>query len=124
MGDKARIDPILVPVIENSFISVCQRMGETMLRTSRSTIFSEARDFVTGIFDREAQMIAQQAYIPVQMGAMTFGMRAIYDDFKDNIYPGDVFILNDSYHGSNHLPDVQISRPVFCNLLSSIFEMA
>jgi len=113
MGNKTSIDPILVPVLENAFISICQRMGETMLRTSRSTIFSEARDFVTGIFDREPRMIAQQAYIPVQMGAMPFGMQFIYDEFKDNIYPGDVFILNDPYHGSNHLPDVQISRPIF-----------
>jgi len=113
MGNKTKIDPILVPVIQNAFLSVCQRMGETMLRTSRSTIFSEARDFVIGLFDSKRQMIAQQAYIPVQMGSMPFGIEAIYNEFKDNIFPGDVFILNDPYHGSNHPPDVQISRPVF-----------
>jgi len=113
MATKRCIDPIMVSVIENAFISICQRMGGTMLRTSRSTIFSEARDFVTGLFDRERRMIAQQAYIPVQMGAMPFGIEAIYNEFKDNIYPGDVFILNDPYHGCNHPPDVQISRPIF-----------
>ena len=76
MGNKTKIDPILVPVIQNAFLSVCQRMGETMLRTSRSTIFSEARDFVIGLFDSKRQMIAQQAYIPVQMGSMPFGIRS------------------------------------------------
>ena len=46
-------DPILVSVISNRLDSITKEMGKTMLRTSRSPIFSEARDFVTAIFDRQ-----------------------------------------------------------------------
>lgn len=106
-------DPILVAVISNRLDSITKEMGKTMLRTSRSPIFSEARDFVTAIFDRQLRLIAQTAYIPVLVGASPWALQSIAETFKNNINDGDVFILNDPYRGNNHPPDVTIARPVF-----------
>ena len=106
-------DPILVSVISNRLDSITKEMGKTMLRTSRSPIFSEARDFVTAIFDRKLRLIAQTAYIPVLVGASPWALQSIAETFKNNINDGDVFILNDPYRGNNHPPDVTIARPVF-----------
>ncbi len=50
---ESKIDPIRVSVIGNRLDAISKEIGLTMLRTSRSPIFSEARDFVTGIFDSE-----------------------------------------------------------------------
>ena len=33
--------------------------------------------------------------------------------FRGDIHPGDVFLLNDPYHGGNHLPDLTAFVPVF-----------
>lgn len=107
------IDPIKVSVIDNRLDAISREIGLTMLRTSRSPIFSEARDFVTGIFDRELRLVAQTAYIPVLMGALPYAVRGIVDTFKDDIEDGDVFILNDPYRGNNHPPDITIAKPVF-----------
>jgi len=107
------IDPILTSIIANSLDSITKEMGETMLRTSRSPIFSEARDFTTAIFDHRLRMVAQTAYIPVQMGAIPFAIKAIHETFEKEIYEGDVFILNDPYRGNNHPPDITIAKPVF-----------
>ena len=106
-------DPILVSVISNRLDSITKEMGKTMLRTSRSPIFSEARDFVTAIFDRKLRLVAQTAYIPVLVGASPWALQSIAETFKNNINDGDVFILNDPYRGNNHPPDVTIARPVF-----------
>ena len=106
-------DPILVSVISNRLDSITKEMGKTMLRTSRSPIFSEARDFVTAIFDRQLRLVAQTAYIPVLVGASPWALQSIAETFKNNINDGDVFILNDPYRGNNHPPDVTIARPVF-----------
>jgi N-methylhydantoinase B len=57
-----------VSVIGNRLDAISKEIGQTMLRTSRSPIFSEARDFVTAIFDGEHRLVAQTAYIPVLMG--------------------------------------------------------
>ncbi|MBW7947380.1 MAG: hydantoinase B/oxoprolinase family protein, partial [Sphingomonadaceae bacterium] len=79
------IDPILVSVIGSRLNAISEEIGQTMLRTSRSPIFSEARDFVTGIFDHRLRLIAQTAYIPVLMGTLPSALRGIVDEFGDDI---------------------------------------
>ncbi len=111
--NAAPIDPVVVSVIGNRLDAITKEIGETMLRTSRSPIFSEARDFVTALFDRHCNLVAQTHYIPVIGGSTPFGQRAISEAFGDDIHEGDVFILNDPYHGNNHPPDITITRPVF-----------
>ena len=107
------VDPIRASVIGNRLDAVSQEIGQTMLRTSRSPIFSEARDFVTAVFDKELRLVAQTAYIPVLMGALPFAIRSIAQTFAGDINEGDVFILNDPYRGNNHPPDINIAKPVF-----------
>lgn len=110
---KTPIDPVIIAVIGNRLDAITKEIGETMLRTSRSPIFSEARDFVTSMFDRHCRLIAQTHYIPVIGASTPFGQRAIAEAFGDDIHEGDVFILNDPYRGNNHPPDITITRPVF-----------
>ena len=107
------VDPILVAVIGSALDSVTREIGETMLRTSRSPIFVEARDFATSIFDPKGKLLAQTHYIPVIGGATPFAQQAIIDFFGDDVNEGDVFIHNDAYSGGTHLPDITITRPVF-----------
>jgi N-methylhydantoinase B len=113
MATAARTDSILVSVIGNRLDAISREIGQTMLRTSRSPIFSEARDFVTAIFDRELRLVAQTAYIPVLMGATPYAMRAIAERFAGQVEEGDVFVLNDPYRGNNHPPDITVVKPVF-----------
>lgn len=109
----SRIDPITAAVIARRFDAIAREIGETMLRTSRSPIFSEARDFVTAIFDHRLRWVANVGYIPVIAGTTPFSQRAIAEAFADDIHPGDVFILNDPYRGNNHPPDITVTKPVF-----------
>jgi N-methylhydantoinase B len=105
-------DPIQVALIAGALGTVSREMAESMLRTSRSPIFSEVRDIVTAIFDRRGRLVAQAAFIPVLMGSTPFALRAIINRFRD-ARDGDVFLLNDPFHGNNHLPDFTVARPVF-----------
>jgi len=107
------VDPILVSVIANRLDSITKEIGQTMMRTSRSPIFSEARDFVTAIYDRRLRLVAQTAYIPVLLAATPWAVRAVVKAYEGDVYDGDVFIVNDPYHGNNHPPDVTVLRPVF-----------
>jgi len=61
----ADIDPILASVIQRRLKSITEEMGLTLLRTTRSPILNEARDFVTGLYDADGQMLEQTEYIPV-----------------------------------------------------------
>lgn len=107
-------DPISVAVISNRLTAITREMGQIMLLTSRSPIFSESRDFVTAVFDAQGRLVAQTSYIPVLLGAIPFALEAIRNRFPaEELHPGDVIVANDPYLGNSHLPDVTIARPVF-----------
>lgn len=113
MTQHTTTDPILVAVIGNALDGITSDMGETMLRTSRSPIFVEARDFATSLFSADGRLLAQTHYIPVIGGATPFALRSILDAFGDDVHDGDIFIHNDPFDGGSHLPDITIARPIF-----------
>ncbi len=107
------IDPILVTVIQRRLKAITEEMGLVMLRTARSPILSEARDFVTGLYDAEGQLMEQTAYIPILAFAVPLSIQYMVEYFGDELYPGDVIIHNDPFTGGNQPADVKIVRPIF-----------
>jgi N-methylhydantoinase B len=93
--------------------AIVWEMGEAMLRTSYSQILNSSRDFSTAICDERSRLVAQAEHVPIHVGAIPFAVRAVQDTFKGSIRPGDVYLLNDPYHGNNHLPDLTAFVPVF-----------
>ena len=110
---KSGIDPILVTVIQRRLKAITEEMGLVMLRTARSPILSEARDFVTGLYDADGNMMEQTAYIPILAFAVPESIKHIVAYFKGRLYPGDVIIHNDPFTGGNQAADVKIVRPIF-----------
>jgi N-methylhydantoinase B len=107
------VDPIVVSVIQHRLLAIVAEMGEAMLRTAYSQILNSSRDFSTAICDLGGRLIAQAEHVPIHVGALPFAARAVTEFFGDDIHPGDVFLLNDPYHGGNHLPDLTAFVPVF-----------
>ena len=107
------IDPILASVISRRLKSITEEMGLTLLRTTRSPILNEARDFVTGLYDANGDMLEQTEYIPVLAFALQPVCKEIVSFFGDEIYPGDVILHNDVFSGGNQNNDVAVFRPVF-----------
>jgi N-methylhydantoinase B len=110
---KPDIDLMLVSVLQNRFKSITEEMGLTLLRTTRSPILNEARDFVTGLYDAEGKMLEQTEYIPILAFALQPVCEHIVERFRGNIHPGDVFIHNDVFTGGNQNADVALFKPVF-----------
>src|ERR1700726_1223795 len=108
-----RVDPIVTSVIQHRLLAIVEEMGEAMLRTSYSQILNSSRDFSTAICDLDGRLIAQAEHVPIHVGALPYAARAVTEFFGDDIHTGDVFLLNDPYHGGNHLPDLTAFVPVF-----------
>jgi N-methylhydantoinase B len=109
----AAVDPILLSVLRRRFKSITEEMGLTLLRTTRSPILSEARDFVTGLYDADGNMLEQTEYIPVLAFALQPACQAILAYFGDDLHPGDVILHNDVFSGGNQLADVAVFKPIF-----------
>ncbi len=107
------VDPIVTSVIQHRLLAIVEEMGEAMLRTSYSQILNSSRDFSTAICDLDGRLIAQAEHVPIHVGALPFAAKAMTEFFGDDIHKGDVFLLNDPYHGGNHLPDLTAFVPVF-----------
>jgi N-methylhydantoinase B len=110
---SGNIDPILASVLQKRFKSITEEMGLTLLRTTRSPILNEARDFVTGLYDHKGRMLEQTEYIPILAFAIQPVCKHIIDYFGDDIHPGDVILHNDVFTGGNQNADVAVFRPIF-----------
>ena len=97
------IDPITLSVLTHRFESIVREMGEAMLRTAYSQILNSSRDFSTAICDREATADGAGGACadPRRGDAVGRAIRARL--LLGRVKPGDMFLLNDPYHGGNHL---------------------
>ncbi len=111
----ADFDPILVSIVQSKLKAIAEEMGLVLLRTTRSPILNEARDFVTGLYDAQGRMLEQAEYIPVLAFALQPVCQHIITYFRDDIHPGDVFLHNDVFSGGNQNNDVAVFKPVFVN---------
>ncbi|MCP3937743.1 MAG: hydantoinase B/oxoprolinase family protein, partial [Actinomycetia bacterium] len=107
------IDPILTSVLQRRFKSITEEMGLALLRTTRSPILSEARDFVTGLYDGRGRMLEQTEYIPVLAFALQPVCEYIVEYFGDDIHEGDVILHNDVFSRGNQNADVATFMPIF-----------
>jgi len=106
-------DPFALELIKNALASLADEMALTVYRTARSFVVKEALDFSTALFLADGQLIAQGTCLPFHLGAMPFAVRAVVAQYRDRILPGDLFITNDPYDGSTHLPDIVLVKPIF-----------
>src|SRR5690606_35856621 len=105
-------DPVLLEVMNHSYVSIAEQMGEVLRRTAISTNIRERLDFSCAVFDQGARLIANAPHIPVHLGAMGESVKAVVEA-NPRLEPGDVFITNDPAHGGSHLPDITVVTPVY-----------
>ena len=111
---ESDLDPITFSVIWDRLVAMCNEMGSVLQRTGKSEAVSLGQDFSTGLFDRDGRMVAQGNFSPGHLGSMPYAVQHVRDRFSyDDLEPGDAVLLNDSYMGSGHLPDIFLVSPIF-----------
>ena len=109
----AQVDPVMLEIFNNLFMSVAEQMGERLRATAHSVNIKERLDFSCALFDAAGGLIANAPHIPVHLGSMGESIKIIAARNVGRMRPGDVYVLNDPYHGGTHLPDVTVVTPVF-----------
>jgi 5-oxoprolinase (ATP-hydrolysing) len=105
-------DPVLLEIFNNLFMSVAEQMGVRLQSTAHSVNIKERLDFSCAVFDAEGGLIANAPHMPVHLGSMGESIKMVIRRNPD-IRRGDVYMLNDPYHGGTHLPDITVVTPVF-----------
>ncbi|MCK4869290.1 MAG: hydantoinase B/oxoprolinase family protein, partial [Alphaproteobacteria bacterium] len=107
------VDPVMLEVFNNLFMSIAEQMGFTLQNTAYSVNIKERVDFSCAIFDSDGSLIANAPHMPVHLGSMGESIRAVIENNAGKIRPGNVYMLNAPYNGGTHLPDITIVTPVF-----------
>src|SRR6266478_6437915 len=113
-----QVDPVMLEIFNNLYMSIAEQMGLRLQNTAYSVNIKERLDFSYALFDAEGNLIANAPHMPVHLGSMGESVKTVIDRRGESMRPGDVFVLNAPYNGGTHLPDVTVIAPVF---LSSSF---
>jgi 5-oxoprolinase (ATP-hydrolysing) len=106
-------DPVLLEVFNNLFMNIAEQMGLQLQNTAYSVNIKERLDFSCALFSAEGHLIANAPHMPVHLGSMGESIQTVIQENKGRMQPGDVFVLNDPYHGGTHLPDITVITPVY-----------
>ncbi len=107
------VDPVLLEVFNHLFMSIAEQMGLQLQNTAYSVNIKERLDFSCALFDAEGNLIANAPHMPVHLGSMSESIKTVIARNAGLMNPGDVYVLNDPYHGGTHLPDVTVVTPVY-----------
>ncbi|AGL25732.1 5-oxoprolinase [Mycobacterium tuberculosis CAS/NITR204] len=106
-------DPVLLEIFNNLFMSIAEQMGFRLEATAQSVNIRERLDFSCALFDPDGNLVANAPHIPVHLGSMGTTVKEVIRRRLSGMKPGDVYAVNDPYHGGTHLPDITVITPVF-----------
>ena len=108
------VDPVTMEVLRGRFTAVADEMQHALIKSSYSTIITEALDATCAVYDHRGRTVAQACAIPIHLGALTeLGRRFAERYPPGEAKPGDAYLVNDPYAGGTHLPDFAVASPVF-----------
>ncbi|KAG8221519.1 Hydantoinase B/oxoprolinase [Butyriboletus roseoflavus] len=113
MASQSGLDPILLTLFANRFMSVAEAMGRSLQQTSISTNIKERLDFSCALFAPDGDLVANAPFIPIHLGSMSFAVKYQMKLHGRNLKDGDVLMTNSPHAGGSHLPDITIITPVF-----------
>jgi N-methylhydantoinase B/oxoprolinase/acetone carboxylase alpha subunit len=107
------IDPITLEVVRNKLDGIANEMQLTLVRSAFSAIVKEGLDASAALFTMRGETLAQALAVPVHLGALVPMVgRLVQTVPASDMHDGDVWILNDTYLGGTHLPDIAIMAPI------------
>jgi 5-oxoprolinase (ATP-hydrolysing) len=105
-------DPVMLELFNNIFMNVAEQMGLRLQNTAYSVNIKERLDFSCALFTAQGALIANAPHMPVHLGSMSESIRTVIER-NPEIRHGDVYVLNDPYHGGTHLPDITVVTPIY-----------
>ena len=108
-----KVDPVLLEVFNNLFMNIAEQMGLQLQNTAYSVNIKERLDFSCALFDTAGNLIANAPHMPVHLGSMGESIKTVIRENAGTMQPGNVYALNDPYHGGTHLPDITVITPVY-----------
>jgi N-methylhydantoinase B len=112
---RRQVDPVTASIIRHGLDAAADQMLVTLRRTAFSPIIYDMLDGAGAFYDRQFRMLSQIQCLPLFTGSLGLCVKAVTEQYgeRDDIQPGDVFVVNDPYLTGTHQWDVAIIVPGF-----------
>ena len=108
----AEIDGVQLAVLRNRVEAAVLAMMNTLLRTARSGVINNGRDFSCCILTRDDELLSMAESQPIHVLSGPDLMAASMKEFHPSPRRGQAFLHNSPYHGNSHAADHSILIPV------------
>ncbi|WP_336980872.1 hydantoinase B/oxoprolinase family protein [Altererythrobacter fulvus] len=112
----AGLDAVTLEILLNALRSVADETYISLMRSAYSTNIKERNDHSTALIDPKGRLIALcEAAQPIHLSSMLGLTTHLLEKYRlSDFRPGDIFVGNDPFAaGGSHLPDVNMSMPIF-----------
>ena len=112
--EKPDYDVIEAEIHRKALTNLTNEMSIALRRTSGSPVVTEVMDFSTCVFDLVPEHLSFAAFVLFHSATSLVATQAISSLHKENVKPGDGWIINDPRTGgAAHQGDVAIVMPAF-----------
>ena len=106
-------DPIEFELFKNALFAIADEMALTVFRTTYSGVLKDNMDYSTAFCDGDGKLVAQGLTLPGHLGSIPTALDVVVARYRDDMAPGDVFVMNDPFEGGMHLPDIFAFKPLY-----------
>jgi N-methylhydantoinase B len=110
---NGNIDPITFEVLSHRLHQITREMGITLERTGGTVTTTQQHDYNASLYRPNGEIMAAGETYGHHVVCAGFAVKRILETFdRDEIFPDDMFLLNDPYLAAIHNPDVYIVAPI------------
>ncbi|NNN19279.1 MAG: hydantoinase B/oxoprolinase family protein [Acidimicrobiaceae bacterium] len=110
-----KIDPILTEIISNRLLQIGYEGGLVLQRCAVSPGVVEGRDLGFNVSDADGRTVVYSTWMPRHGTTLSYMLQSCMNRFKDDIKPGDMYLVNDPHSGALHILDLAVMMPIHHN---------
>lgn len=109
------MDAVTIEIMWTRLVSIVDEAAKVIARTAFSTLSNEANDYACVLTGPDGLSLAQNTHgIPSFIATLPATVRHVLAEVPPaTMRDGDVFMTNDPWQGTGHLPDVCLVKPLF-----------
>lgn len=105
-------DGVQLAILTNRMQSIVRKMTNTLFRTARSGVITNARDFSCCIVTAEHELLVAAESLPIHVMSGPDLISRYMTEVHPELRRGDAYLHNSPYHGNSHAGDHCILVPV------------
>ena len=105
-------NPITFEIISHRLHQIAKETGITLERVGGTVNTTQQRDYMAALYRANGDLLSAGDTMGQHVACAGFAVKRILERFEKDIYPDDVFLLNDPYIAAIHQSDIYAISPI------------